>query len=450
MRVNSAMDVINLMNDDIYFPGFFLLESTIDFEKITSLDNLSGEDRGTFLHEYVHYLQDVTLPCKLYEFNQNCNLLSATIEWLQKNKKESKGISLAIGDMFENNEKTEKGKEVNIKTMILDTLLGDSAEDIVVYLQDVSDPCVESLIDDMVKEYCISQRIADRYKKYVEIKYDNKSYVFGSRCITESMAYLIECEVYGASKRVNELPYNACEMICEKIYPEFAQNKKMILALCELSLHWVYSGYIFYTVLEKMKEENFLPCNMIELYNFVKKYPVALNYFVDEGRAIFYNTIKYIDFLFPKHDSHEYVMKTNRYLKTIIVRGWKKRLMNPFLVSDVAWQSDILQAEFYYSTLLEWFSLPLMRDKNGNLWNLLGDDYIFPILALKTLIDIFYRERYDPHATSSAYKCYCFEICRQHHQERFDETVCRETPWKQAELENNFCLFAYYWKYFQL
>ena len=87
MRVNSAMDVKNLMNDDIYFPGFFLLESTMDFEKITPLDNLSGEDRGTFLHEYVHYLQDVTLPCKLYEFDQNCNLLSATIEWLQKNRK---------------------------------------------------------------------------------------------------------------------------------------------------------------------------------------------------------------------------------------------------------------------------------------------------------------------------------------------------------------------------
>ena len=438
------------MNDDIYFPGFFLLESTMDFEKITSLDNLSGEDRGTFLHEYVHYLQDVTLPCKLYEFNQNCNLLSAMIEWLQKNKKESKGISLAIGDMFENNEKTEKGKEVNIKTMILDTILGDYYEDIVVYLQDVSDPCVESLIDDMVKEYCISQRIADRYKKYVEIKYDNKSYVFGSRCITESMAYLIEYEVYGARKRSDELPYNACELVCEKIYPKYAQNKKMIIALCELSLHWPYAGYIFCEILKKMKEKKFLPCNSSELYNFVRNYPILLRYFVEEGKELVSNAIRFIDFLFPAKNSHEYIMRTNEYFKSIILLGWKKRLMNPFLISNIAFQFDTMQSEFYYSILIEWFSMPLIRDKNGILRNLVGIDYVFPILAMKALADIFYGKRYNQRVTLSKYKCYCFEICQQHHQERFDEKICRETPWKQAELENNFCLFAYYWKYFQL
>ena len=86
------------------------------------------------------------------------------------------------------------------------------------------------------------------------------------------MAYLMERRLYNTKEKYNEFPYNMCEIICEKEYPVFAKNKVWIMALCELALLEISGGAFFINALRLMKENNFLPSNVLEIEKFIDKH----------------------------------------------------------------------------------------------------------------------------------------------------------------------------------
>ena len=98
-----------------------------------------------------------------------------------------------------------------------------------------------------------------------QIKYD-----LGSHAILESMAYLIEQSLYpGVLPESTDFCYHAAAAIGEFIYPEVAENRVNLIALCDAALMFSNPGLIFYAMLNAMKGEKFHPESYMEIYEFV-------------------------------------------------------------------------------------------------------------------------------------------------------------------------------------
>ena len=54
----------------------------------------------------------------------------------------------------------------------------------------------------------------------------------------------------------------------ENIYPEFADDKLRVIALCDMSLHFSEPGRVFVDSLEKFRSESFLPSNANEIIDY--------------------------------------------------------------------------------------------------------------------------------------------------------------------------------------
>lgn len=222
-----------------YYPSYMLMkmDSSLNF------DNFEGnrdEQKGTFMHEYCHFIQDVSTTYGYMTYNYNLQELLLKL------------------NLIEVGEDNEVQQNRDYYTFFRGC---DSISDSLVVINKISieeDP-------DYKAEYGESDW------EYVKVVYNgNKEFVFGGACIAESMAYLSEKRLYEVKVRENEFPYNICQLICEKEYPEIADDM-IVLALCEFALLECNSGVFFVKLLRKMKRDNFLTKDVRILEKYVSE-----------------------------------------------------------------------------------------------------------------------------------------------------------------------------------
>ena len=236
------MRFFNGSSGEYAFSFFYIyIEKEIDFQDFESNNE---EDKGTFIHEYCHYLQDVTTTFGAYSFIYYIQRL------LAKLKQEYKQ------DVYQNNILTYNEDYYSL-------FEGDfRLEGKVSFIQDIS----------IKKDTIYEEVYPNEDNEYIEILYDGgKTIHFGNFCVAESMAYLIEKQLYNVRERYEEFPYNMCEKVCQEEYEEFAKNEINIIGLCELSLLHYNGGVFFVKLLRTMKEENFLPQDVTQMVDFSKK-----------------------------------------------------------------------------------------------------------------------------------------------------------------------------------
>ena len=126
------------------------------------------------------------------------------------------------------------------------------------------------------------------------------------------MAYLIERYCFGAEERINEFPYNACEMVCRQIYPEFLNHPEYLVAICELALMHEHSGIQFYLTLKHLKETMIDFSNINDLKHYLDN---TMSEFIRKQGTINQMLIENIDFMFPIHVSD--IKMANEYIKKL-------------------------------------------------------------------------------------------------------------------------------------
>jgi hypothetical protein len=117
---------------------------------------------------------------------------------------------------------------------------------------------------------------------YIEVEYDTDdgrqdSFEFGALCIVESMAYIIETECYPNAPNSPDLPYRSAEKLVDLIYPEFGANRLNILALCDAVLSAFNPGPLFYDVLMQLRSERVIPNLPEDIYPFVDRFEIDYN-----------------------------------------------------------------------------------------------------------------------------------------------------------------------------
>lgn len=402
-----------------YYPGEFALEIDKPFSERMKYSSFTAEEMATFTHEYIHYLQDISTIQGVRSFQNKEKLFQLYFAIAQRQEKVRIPINLetcGIDNVFAQQELISiyEGNYLEKKIHHINKIVIENEEDLVNELKEYSDYSGKEI-------------------PVVLIYYNDEEnpIIFGTNYIRESMAYLVEKNCFGAEERINEFPYNACEMVCRELYPDFLKTPENIVALCELALMYENSGLQFYCTLKQLKQKNIDFSNLSDLIQYLD---TIMYENVNNLEMINKHINESIDFMFPTNIS--YMQMSNTYIKTMFEAGYKWRKENHFFITGI--MKD---------------SMPLNRIK---LW--------MDLFPLPRFLDEITKEFYDsmeglsiiqvPLAilrffTNPKDGCPLVEYCRHSDKNNYDKQICESTPWQQCN-KKELCPLALYFTIYGL
>lgn len=315
-----------------YVPAFLYIEidQSIDFQ---NFENHPDGIKGTFAHEYCHFVQDVSTT---YGYS---NFVCYMQDFLYKIREDKNSFDKDIVG-YNRDFNTFYNGDTEIKE---DPFLISEIE--IVKDEFVEDMYPGSNVDKVVVKY------NKGHKKY-------KEFQFGSRCIAESMAYLVEKRLYNIRERKNEFPYNVCEEICKREYAAFAENDIWVMALCELSLLELNAGPFLINALHLMKEKEFIPTTVRDIELFIDEY-FEIGFRGDK------NVIESIlSEVYPECNID--FSPIRKWILTRYELGCKFREISKCFISMFLSSEDIHIRYYLWNIIIKELGCPVLVDSSGN------------------------------------------------------------------------------------
>ncbi len=216
----TEQDIIK-SNSNTYDPGFMQIHLIKHFRgSFKEMDNVN--DKGSFLHEYIHYLQNLTTPWGLYSSMGAYKIMIENYEFIQKHSE----IKLPLRIHF--NPETKRMSDIimsgngdNPFYTVQGSLRIDRTRDIVWHRRSKSINGHSYL--------CLN----------LDVPCEDavKSVTFGANIIKESMAALYQMQLDPtATHEEYDLPYNLVKIIAEQHFPNIATDDKKLITICYISL----------------------------------------------------------------------------------------------------------------------------------------------------------------------------------------------------------------------
>lgn len=315
-----------------YLPAFLYIEldQSIDFQ---NFENHPDEVKGTFIHEYCHFVQDVSTT---YGYSNFVCYMQDFLYKIREDKNSYDKDILVYNRDFNN--------FYNGDTEIKEDMFFINEIEIV----------KDELVEDLYPRSNIKKVIVKYNRKYEEYK----EFQFGSCCIAESMAYLVEKRLYKIQERENEFPYNVCEEICKHEYATFSKNDIWVMALCELSLLELNAGVFFINALRLMKEKEFIPTTVKDIELFIDEY-FKIGFRGD--RNVIASILSEV---YPKCNIDFLPIK--KWILTRYELGCEFREISKCFISMSLCSEDIHVRYFLWNTIIEELGCPVLVDAKGN------------------------------------------------------------------------------------
>lgn len=226
-----------------YIPSLFHIYINGKFDE--DLGNLSNKDAGTFVHEYIHYLQNISTIYGLMDSELSFSVFLEAKSYLLDHKLISLPVHISPTPVYE---RMIKRKEKGYGNKFFD----------------------KTINKDSLSHKIIKSNIGDQVYNIHEISYianeKQCTFEFGAFHIKEGMAHL--CQTYfDSTVETLDIPYNLVEIIVKKLYPNIQVDRKKLICICYLSLFSQYPGDLFFTILEYAKE--YSDKNGLEIAQFV-------------------------------------------------------------------------------------------------------------------------------------------------------------------------------------
>jgi hypothetical protein len=231
-----------------------------------SLLNLNAinhaETESIYLHEYCHFIQDVSTVFGL----SNINMVVDYMKYANNHiiVQPSGGFNVPVIPV----PNTTDNAYANLQ------LQGH-------YLGDGEDEHVTLTTYRRLHRHVLSQGVTVSVP-YIEVDYNTSDgrqecFEFGALCIVESMAYIMETECYPQAPVSPDLPYTSAEKLVELIYPTLGNNRLNILALCDASLAAFNPGPLFYDALVELRRQNHVFNSPEDIYPFIEEFEINYN-----------------------------------------------------------------------------------------------------------------------------------------------------------------------------
>ena len=230
---------------------FHMIVEGCDFKE--SPEEMSIEHLGTFIHEYIHYLQQITTPFGLsfcHHFIKKYILYRDHI-----NRHDPVELPLRLDKDY---------SFVDYAELLLGARNGTvnyskgRVDRVIVNKQNIADAKRSRMAGNIGV-------VDDELGRTYENGFD-----FGYTCVIESMAHLIQSLV-NPDVLVLNLPikYRAAQMICREYCPEIAEDIKMLISLCYTALYFDNPGAAFFTMIDYANEHP--GENGIEIYKRIMR-----------------------------------------------------------------------------------------------------------------------------------------------------------------------------------
>lgn len=418
MEGNSMYKDIEL---GFYLPSFFFLrintkQNIQDIMKSTSINH------SIFIHEYIHFLQDLMTTAGYRRIVRTVDLLKTKTRAIYFSNNQSFKLPFIIPSdsrtaKLEDFESIFIGEdEINFD---FDSIISFDIEE-------------NGIVEGFEKEKIIKINTEDSKTKKRE------TFQFGTFCINESMAYLIE------SKFNNNLcppifPYRIVEMLIKKEFPEIMFQIKDLVFLCEVALNGHNPPLFILELLTvlKSKKQNLSKSNLVEILNesiFLKDNGEKLK--IDDWFE--YNqrkARKSLKDLFTSQSnyqvSHDWIDYTFDNVRVIKAAGFS---------------FDCLAGGNYqefFGTIFNIIGTPLMS-------NIEEKEYLGSHPKTKFINQLaLFRGIFEIHMVlkTGIPKCTMKTYCRYHPAGDLTSAVCDEKPWENVNHRTGLlCPFAQLWK----
>ncbi|MEB0262786.1 MULTISPECIES: hypothetical protein [unclassified Mucilaginibacter] len=194
------------------------------------LKAVSKRDHASFIHEYIHYLQQITTPFGLKINWYFLNSLLLYREYVDFNTT----LSIPVPDEA-NKAEVEFRKELHAKAG--SKFYQDSSVDEVnVNLTDIETARLnDTAVNIGVYDFTLQWALSDGFN-------------FGYTCVMEGMAHLVQ-SLINSELTHSEVPYQAAQLICNEIRPDIKENKKLLISICYIALFFDNPGVAFFDIL---------------------------------------------------------------------------------------------------------------------------------------------------------------------------------------------------------
>lgn len=408
-----------------YTPSFFYMEVGTN----SSFKKFDDRDFSVFLHEYIHFIQDITT---LYGLNNMYVYSEYVRHATNKIYKLPHGLfNVPILPSIENEDNVYLNKQI--------CNLTNGGDDF-----DISKIKKINSIEILVEQTgVVGSPITDIETVVVHcIDINDIDYIlaFGAKCIMENMAYIMEqmvCENYASSA---DYPYSFAEKIVDKIYPEFGVDKLNVLALCDLSLQYSNPGEVFYQFLQEMASIQWKPTQPEDIYDEIysrinvmnNQNEILLN---DNFIGLFNNVKTQIKGYFNDPLLFKEIVN---WVDQTFDSALNLRLKNRYFILDVARGGNI-KTNVAFNDLFSQVGTPLISNNTGeftvlNPNNTKGVDLDF-FSAIGQIVSVF---------EFANFKCRLYPLCLKQNIEVGNH--CHTAPW----LGGRGCTFALFWKHWKL
>lgn len=205
--------------NSFYRTSFFEIHLSCPFSK--TLDDLGPERLGLFVHEYIHYLQNISTPWGLYS---SIITYGGVIEQL-KSLKSAEEIKIPFSCEYSN----EHMRMVEIFK------LGEGDVDFKelyfkqVDLSESFSICVEGI-------NCNGKIVNTLNCYFTDSTGVQRKIVVGAKIIRESMAFMYQKLFHEDAVTKHDVPYNLIKIICSVRFKNIAEDPKKLITICYLSL----------------------------------------------------------------------------------------------------------------------------------------------------------------------------------------------------------------------
>ncbi|WP_295118525.1 hypothetical protein [uncultured Chitinophaga sp.] len=418
------------MENGRYLTSFLEIsvETDLNLSNLALLDNAA---QGTYYHEYLHYIQDITTCSGLCKIWRAFDCLRQLISSIQPND------VIDVNAPMDNAVATEQKRHLDF----LETLRGSGQiRGISIELAD-SYNIVEVLEE---KNPLILDYYANSSATAIKLRLQSplpetreKHFTFGENAVSETMAYLVERKFYPDLQALPRYPYKVATDLVHHLYPDLVACDEIIFSLCDASLLYNMPGWAFSQIIRRMAAQNIVPINGREVIDFAYSFYDEIEWNHNEYSRYAIQSIQFIsDALY----GHNYYTATKDLLQASVERGMLIRQENPYFLVDIFTQNQPLSPEFYMT--FNFLGGPLSINNNGGRW-------VRVPLGMEALQDMA-----DPSHFRVAWQlskflleaerpCSLIRCCRSADNRNIDHR-CEHSPWQRVNDENG-CPYAAAW-----
>lgn len=411
IEVNSSSDLIS-----------FILDIVREHESPLPSDNPGR----IFLHEYVHYLQDIASVYGHINMSNTVNIMRAATEVLRYS-----GLAEFTSpiDVFEY-------KPLVINADLFSTYHGDTETS----SDFAEEPTIESisLLPYDVKHLC---RVIDQVVIQFE---DGTDYCFGAHAILEGMASIVEEHIVGRDESAPFFPYRIFRAFTEHML-QSVWDDIFLVALAECSLQHFHPGLFLYETLSRMREADFRPDAPSDIACFMFDDLPSLRHssrtFITHQEFVAFfaeNAIRDLSDWFQS--PHSVSPKT--YVANVINQAHSLRVDSPVFLTEIFF--DPLFGDRFQNELLYVLETPPIFNSLGQSWMLTKAGNAMEMNQFRAVWEIFVHLN-QPETS----KCGMVKFCSRAEYDCIASDLinyrCLLEPWANAE-RSHLCPYGMLWK----